>query len=909
MLKTKITPLALVLASLSAPASANLIISEYIEGSGNNKAVELYNTSSAALDLTGYSISLYSNGKDTIDSPTNTLDLSDVTLEANGTYVIANASAVDDVTSIADVTSSVTNFNGDDALLLIKDGAVVDSFGQFGVDPGSFWSDDDAQTQNKTLRRKSSVISGRTAYTTEFSPGEEWEEFDQDTFSGLGSHNASGSTEPEPEPEPEPVIVLTCEAEKTLISAIQGADGANPLEGTEVEVEGIVTASFQGDDGLDGFFITSLEADVDDNAATSEGIFVYYTDTVVSVGDYVRVKGEAAEYYDATQLSNVSAVTVCGTAMTVTPTVVSLPVEDVADLEAYEGMLVTFDQTLMVTNNYGLGRYGEFELGTERLYQGTQVAVAGDAALAVEAENLKKVILVDDGSTTQNPEVIAYPSPGLDAYNTLRLGDSVSSITGVMGYSFSLYRLHPTQTPSIIATNPREDAPELHEDADLRVASFNVLNYFNGDGNGDGFPTSRGASTEAEFIRQEAKIVSAITALEADVVGLMEIENDGFGSSSAIASLVDALNDEDRDNEYAYVDFNVDQIGTDDITTALIYRANKVEEIGTAAITTESPFDYSNRAPIAQSFKSIDSAEVFTVAVAHLKSKSCGSADGDNADLGNGQSCWNEIRTQGANAFADWLDTYPTGVEDEDIILVGDMNAYAMEEPILAFADKGYHNVVAEIDGDTLGYSYSFSGRLGSLDHAVATQSMLSKVVAASDWHINADEPAILDYNVEYKTDAQVASLYSESAYRASDHDPVVIDIKSTDRTPVVDADQTFSVDENSAVGTVIGQLVFSDPDADTTPVTKFIVSGTDSISVNGQGQLLVAGEVDYEFENRITFTVQAQDSAGNLSQEQTVVVTVNNLRSNDENDSSGSLLWLSLLLAPLSVVRRLKKK
>ena len=152
--------------------------------------------------------------------------------------------------------------------------------------------------------------------------------------------------------------------------------------------------------------------------------------------------------------------------------------------------------------------------------------------------------------------------------------------------------------------------------------------------------------------------------------------------------------------------------------------------------------------------------------MSHLKSKSCGSASGNNADLGDGQGCWNEIRTQGANAFADWLDSKPTGVDDEDTILVGDMNAYAMEDPIRAFADKGYKNVVAEIDGDTLGYSYSFSGRAGSLDHAVATQSLLSKVVAATDWHINADEPISLDYNVEFKSEGQQSSLYSLSEYK-----------------------------------------------------------------------------------------------------------------------------------------------
>ena len=909
MLKTKITPLALVLASLSTPASANLIISEYIEGSSNNKAIELYNTSSGELSLDGYNLSLYSNGNPDLASPNNTLDLTG-SLAADGTFVIVNAGSGDELKGKASIESTVTYFNGNDALVLTKDGIIVDSFGQLGFDPGSSWSEGGVSTVNKTLRRKADITAGRSTATDTFNPSEEWEQFDQDDFSNIGLYDE----ETEPTPEPEPVAPLECGTTKTLINVIQGEGGDSTLLNTEVELEGIVTADFQGTEQLGGFFITSLDADIDTNPLTSEGVFVYFADTAVDIGDHIRVKGSVAEYFNATQIGDVSQVEVCATSLTTTATKIALPVTDVADLEAYEGMLVSLEQPLMVTNNYGLGRYGEVGLATERLYQGTQIALPGDAANTIEAENLKKQILLDDGSTKQNLDPVSYPNAGLDAYNTLRLGDTVNAITGVMGYSFDRYRIHPTLQPSFVATNPRTEAPELHTDADLRIASFNVLNYFNGDGQGAGFPTSRGASSEAELIRQEAKIVSAIVAIDADVIGLMEIENDGFGANSAIASLVNALNNEDSHNEYAFVDFNVDKIGTDEITTALIYRANKVVQYGTAAITTQYPFDYSNRAPIAQSFKSIDSEEVFTVAVAHLKSKgSCGSADGNNADLGDGQACWNEIRVVGANAFADWLDNKPTGIEDDDIILVGDMNAYAMEDPIRAFADKGYKNVVAELDGDTKGYSYSFSGRIGSLDHAVASESLLAKVVAAKYWHINADEPISLDYNVEFQSDSQVASLYADNAYRASDHDPVIIDIQSTPaaepipepQAPELDPEQNFNISENSPIGTVIGQLRFSDADAQYTPVVGFIVSGHNAITIDEQGRLIVADDLDFELERKITLMVQAKDSAGNLSNAQLIYINIHS--DEPSNGDSGSLFWLTLLALPLTLLRRKK--
>ncbi|WP_404341893.1 ExeM/NucH family extracellular endonuclease [Pseudoalteromonas mariniglutinosa] len=773
MINTKLTPLAFVIASLSPPAAAELIISEYIEGSSYNKAIELYNTDSNAISLDGLTLTVYSNGN---TAPSNRIALNGE-LAGNSTYVIANSRANASILDKAQLSNGGAWYNGDDAVLLMSGDNIIDSIGQRGFDPGSQWSANGVATKDKTLRRIATITTGRVTADADFDPSEQWQQFNKDDVSDLGQHLTPNTPPPT---DPQPVEPLICGDIKTKINQIQGEGDVSPLLNTEVELEGVVTADLQGDAQLKGFFINALPEDTDRNPLTSEGMFVYFTDTNVNVGDHVRIKGRVAEYFNATQISDVSQATICATDLSVQAATLSLPVNEVTDLEAFEGMLVTLNQPLVVTNNYGLGRYGEIELATERLYQGTQIALPGDAANAIETENLKKQILLDDGSTKQNLDPIAYPNVGLNAFNTLRLGDSVNNITGVLGYSFDRYRIHPTITPEFIVTNPRPAAPELPAQADIRIASFNVLNYFNGDGQGAGFPTSRGADSEAELIRQQAKLVSAITALKADVIGLMEIENDGFAELSAVASLVNALNEADTVNHYTYVDFAVDKVGTDAITTALIYRANKVEEVGTAAITTEAPFDYSNRAPIAQSFKSLATEETFTVAVAHLKSKGgCGSATGANTDQYDGQACWNEIRTMGANAFVDWLNSKPTGIDDEDIILVGDMNAYAMEDPMRAFANQGFKNVVAELNGDTRNYSYSFSGRIGSLDHAVASPSLLAKVIAATKWHINADEPISLDYNLEFKSNTQQASLYSADAYRASDHDPVVIDIRS----------------------------------------------------------------------------------------------------------------------------------
>ena len=236
--------------------------------------------------------------------------------------------------------------------------------------------------------------------------------------------------------------------DKTTINAIQGTGAASPFVNTTVELEGVVTANFQGDNQLKGFFISSLPVDDDTNPLTSEGIFVYFAAANVSVGDHVRVQGSVEEYFNATQIGSVTQVAVCNSGLTVSATKISLPVTNTTDLEAFEGMLITLEQPLIVTNNFGLGRYGEIELATERLYQGTQVALPGDAANTLEANNLTKKILLDDGSTLQNIEPI-YPIPGLSAENTLRTGDTVNTVTAVFAYSFYNHRHSPYDNTAV----------------------------------------------------------------------------------------------------------------------------------------------------------------------------------------------------------------------------------------------------------------------------------------------------------------------------------------------------------------------------------------------------------------------------------------------------------------------------
>jgi minor extracellular serine protease Vpr len=137
------------------------------------------------------------------------------------------------------------------------------------------------------------------------------------------------------------------------------------------------------------------------------------------------------------------------------------------------------------------------------------------------------------------------------------------------------------------------------------------------------------------------------------------------------------------------------------------------------------------------------------------------------------------------------------------------------------------------------------------------------------------------------------------------------VEIDPNSHAPMIEMNQRFRIDENVALGTTIGTLAFSDPDSDVSPVERFIVSGSHLVSVNPDGTIVTAGEIDYEFDREIVFSVQAEDSKGYVSKAVSVVVGVNNLRANDDddNDNSGSLAWLTLLVAPFAFMRRRKQK
>ncbi|KWF18671.1 ExeM/NucH family extracellular endonuclease [Burkholderia pseudomultivorans] len=564
-----------------------------------------------------------------------------------------------------------------------------------------------------------------------------------------------------------------CGGSATPIADIQGPGAPSPLAGQNVSIEAVVTADFGGTDGFGGFFVQQADPQRRNQPGVSEGLFVYAPKARAKAGDLIHVTGKVEEKYGQTQLTLSGAIAVCANGQSVTPATLTLPVDSPNAFAAYEGMLVRLPQTLNVTDNYELGRYGSVLLSNGRLRTPTSVVPPAQAQTQIDA-NARNRLILDDGSNKQNPATVPYPAPELSASNTLRTGYTVRGVEGVLEVRYGAWRIQPVPGAAVptfdARANPRTQAPARDPHANLRVASFNVLNYFNGNGLGGGFddPNNRGAKNYQEFVRQDAKIVSALKALDADVIGLMEIQNNGYGELSAVRQLAAKLGD-----SWRVVDPGTSRLGGDAIAVAMIYDSRKVEPVGRASTLA---IDDKNRQPLAQSFRRIGGKQALTIAVNHLKSKNCPDATNDDLDQGDGQGCWNPTRTRAAAKLADWLAGTPTGVTGQGVLLIGDFNSYTYEDPIRLLEARGYRNLVSRWIGDNA-YSYVYNGEAGYLDHALASLPLASHVKAVHEWHINADEPVALQYTLAYKTAAQQQTYYAPDAYRSSDHDPVLIDI------------------------------------------------------------------------------------------------------------------------------------
>lgn len=582
-------------------------------------------------------------------------------------------------------------------------------------------------------------------------------------------------------PKPSPIT--------TLIHDVQGSGAVSPLVGQTVTIEAIVVGDFQhgasGTHGdLDGFYVQEENDNADADPLTSEGLFINDGSSPavdVKIGDLVSVEGVVSEYYGMTEITSLNDVTVVSNGNDLPmATSLTLPVTAVSDFESCEGMLITFPQELIIAEYFNFDRFGEIVLTSKRHLSPTAEFEPGSIeVIQAAADYLLDMITLDDGRNSQNPDPAIHPNGEIFTLDNLfRGGDTVENVTGIMDYDYGLYRIQPTQGADYSAANPRPDQP-YDTGGNVKVASFNVLNYFITLG-------ERGADTAEEFERQRDKIVAALASIDADVVGLTEIEN--YPGDAPTADLVSGLNDVLGEGTYSYIATGA--IGTDEIRVAILYKPAEVSPVGDYAILDSDVdprfIDTLNRPTLAQTFMDDATGGVFTVAINHLKSK--GSACPDDPDTGDGSGNCNLTRTAAAQALVDWLSTDPTESGDADFLIIGDLNAYDKEDPIDAIirgaddilgTSDDYTDIAYELLGEDA-YSYVFDGQTGYLDYALASAELVDEITGMTYWHINADEPDLIDYDTTFKEDAQDL-IYAPDAYRSSDHDPVIVGLSVCD--------------------------------------------------------------------------------------------------------------------------------
>jgi predicted extracellular nuclease len=541
---------------------------------------------------------------------------------------------------------------------------------------------------------------------------------------------------------PEPAVTI-CQSEVTPIPVLQGDGYSSPLVDSESTVRGIVT--YVVEDG--GFYIE--EPGALRRAGASRALFVSDEELSRSVmpGMQLALSGRVSELGSSrdklTSLRDLSSYEICTENLELPLTQAELPLNS-AEREALEGMRLSFDQKLTVTDVYNLFR-GELTLSSSGvLWTPTEIRMPGPAAVALERENRNHSLAAILEDSVSGP---------------LSAGSNFDISTGLMGHNGRIQQLFLDSVQ--VVDSPAPELPEPPTDGAIRIVSSNLLNFFNGDGKGSGFPTERGAESLEEFKAQSARTRVAMARIQPDLLAVQELENDGFGPYSAARSLLKVLNDTGN-NDWAFIEPETVRIGGDVITVGLFYRQQVLESIGPARVLDGPEFRRLSRQPLAQLFRERRSGKTFLVAVNHLKSKGRCPDTGENSDQQDGQGCWNSARVSAVRAQAPWLKELAAEMDTDNIIILGDMNAWRNEDPISQFREFGYADLVGQLSGLPQ-YSYMYFGQIGTLDYALASSALAEHAQRAEILHINSNWPQKMEQPQPW--------------LRASDHDPVIVDL------------------------------------------------------------------------------------------------------------------------------------
>jgi predicted extracellular nuclease len=814
------------------PAGTGLVISEVYGGGGNSGAtltndfIELYNPTGAAISVNGWSVQYRS-------STGTTAQVTSLTgsVPAGGHYLVQQAAGTGGTTPLptADAIGTIAMSASSGVVLLVPNTTGVSTQGDLAgsmevVDAVGYGT---AATTFEDANTGANLTS--TTAATRNASGTDTD------------HNANDFSEVAPDPQnsssgPPPEVTIV----DATIAEIQGTGAASPFAGvpnTYVRTRGVVTAAYPSG----GFFSFVIQTEgtgggSDATPGASDGIWVRQTSGAIEVeiGDFVEVVAPVQENFTLTRLSydpadEDQALTELADPHTdPVPLVGDFPTTD-AEREAHEGELLDVTgQSFTVTDNFDTNRFAEIGLATgdRPLIHPLDVGAPGSPeADAVAADNEARAVTLDDGSSANYTTGSAadLPVPWLSPTNPIRVGSQATLHAPViLDFQFNVWRFQPTQRVTDegahVATfeNTRsEDLAPQPLGGDLKLATFNVLNYFNTTGadyeaaggectffedrdgdpvtNDDCGPTGpRGAAEDEDLERQQAKIVAAINTMDADIVSLEEIENSvvlGEPRDDALAALVAALNADAGSTRWAYVPSpdaaELPPVGSQDvIRTAFIYNPDTVEAVGGSDVLEDDP-DFSNaREPLAQAFKAAgaDDDTAFAVVVNHFKSKGNSTppqTGNDNEDTGNGAGAFNGDRTRQAESLVAFADAFATSRGIDKVFLAGDFNSYSQEDPMQVLYDAGYTGIESDTEGEA---TYSFDGLYGSLDHVLANDAAFADVTGADIWNINSVESVAFEYS---RHNNNVTDFYAPDVFRASDHNPEIVGIDVPDAEPV----------------------------------------------------------------------------------------------------------------------------
>ena len=538
--------------------------------------------------------------------------------------------------------------------------------------------------------------------------------------------------------------LVQCPDRTSSIASVQGTGSQSPMQGQRLTVQGVVTL-IQKDKGL---YVEEPASDTDRH--TSNAIFIQTVNAPLGIetGSLVAARGTVTETGDErdplTALTEISGLIVCSSGHSLPLSDVSLPL-DGPGRESIEGMRIRINDSLVVTDVYQFDQ-GKFTLSANGFqYVPTEVMKPGAPTNDLRVHNRANALRV------LLPESMGFPA-------LLVSGTSTDQVMGVLAHDGRGKRLNLQSIASF--SDSDFNLPATTTADVLRVVGMNLHNYFNGDGKGQGFPTPRGADTLEQFRQQRARIGAAIEALDPHVLAVMELENDGFGPHSAAQDFIQLANKAGH-KTWAVTRPVDDNTGTDAITVGIFYRTDLLEALGPSQTLGGPAFERS-RQPQAQLFQRLPDGETVLVVINHLKSKGSCPDSGMDANQHDGQGCWNAIRRLSAEKMSRWAKEIAASKGTDNILILGDMNAYRNEDPIGAIRNAGFTELMESKQLPV--YSFAYSGQHGTLDYAFASDALLQKVQQAYIWHVNAIFPSHMELPQPW--------------LRFSDHDPVVVELR-----------------------------------------------------------------------------------------------------------------------------------